>query len=205
MPNQKDNRLKPLLYGASFFLTLMVLFSAVYFWTYEDPTWAQLRTTIERGNVDALKALIERDPSLISKENELRFQPISVAAESGQLLPLKYLVSMGANIDHQSTFGTTPLMLASYNGHYSIVEFLIAQGANLDLKSAGGWTALIFAALGGPKGYLEIFEYLLSKGADTTYSDKASVKVRSNLSLLGRAQMIAPLDAHYKSKKEKGE
>lgn len=196
-------KLKYPFYAAGFFLVLIAAYSVVHFWTSKDPVWTELKATIESGNLEALKSMIDQDPSLLSKENELRFAPVSVAAESGQLACLEYLLSMGANINHQTTLGTTPLMLAAYRGHFSVVEFLIAQGANIELKSAGGWTALLFAALGGKKGYLNIFEYLLNKGAVFNYSDMASVDVASNLSIFKRPEMMAAIQAYQENHKDR--
>jgi len=58
---------------------------------------------------------------------------------------VKYLISKGANVNHQAGDGKTSLMMASKWGYKETVIILVENGANVNLKAIDGSTALSLA------------------------------------------------------------
>lgn len=56
------------------------------------------------------------------------------------------LLSAGADVDIQNSYGNTPLHIACLNGNVSICMELVAYGANLEAINYRGQTALHIAA-----------------------------------------------------------
>ena len=87
--------------------------------------------------------------------------------EGGQRDPaiLVKLLSVGANPNIQTEYGSTALMFAARTGYQEGVEILLNAEANIYLRDSDGCTALHDAA---QKGYLNIVELLLASGAQAS-------------------------------------
>ncbi len=97
-----------------------------------------------KGNVDAVKELIERDADV----NKAGWTPLHYAASAGspqhtQIISL--LLERHAYIDAASPNGTTPLMMAAHYGSTDAVQLLLQEGADPTLKNQLGLTATDFA------------------------------------------------------------
>lgn len=94
---------------------------------------------------------------------------LHVAASRGHLDMVKYLVSIGADVDNCNSdmriiFGETPLAWAVLNNHPQVAEFLIdIAGCNMDKADNDGNTPLHKA---GYKGHLDVLDLLVRKGAN---------------------------------------
>ena len=77
--------------------------------------------------------------------------PLSLAAEHGCIEVVKYLVSIGANVEAKDKYGKTPLLLASYYDHLDVIKYLISIGANKDAIDNDGKTPLDYAKDKGRK------------------------------------------------------
>ena len=64
----------------------------------------------------------------------------------GNLDALKFLISIGVNIDYQSKESKTALMIASKNGHKEIVKYLLSAKANVNSVDNRAQSALILAS-----------------------------------------------------------
>lgn len=107
--------------------------------------------------------------------------PVLNAAEQGDLVTVKALISQGHSINERDTkvkFGWTPLMAAIYQGHTNVVHYLIAAGADLNLHDNNGQTAIMWAIAHGDEG-LDIVQELIAHGADLTATDDMGVNVLS--------------------------
>jgi len=65
-----------------------------------------------------------------------------LAAQSGDLLTVKYLVENGADINAQNAFGGSPLYWSAMFDHFDIVQYLQENGADLNLRDMSQQTAL---------------------------------------------------------------
>jgi ankyrin repeat protein len=90
------------------------------------------------------------------------------AAQKGDLLKVKHLITEGADVNAKRNDGWTALILASRNGHKEVAQLLLAKGADVNLKTNNGVTALMYASI----GHKEIVQALLDKGADVNETDE---------------------------------
>ncbi|XP_048251543.1 serine/threonine-protein phosphatase 6 regulatory ankyrin repeat subunit A-like [Haliotis rufescens] len=77
------------------------------------------------------------------------------------------LVSKGADLTLTDNYNNTVLHLACEGGNRFIVEHLLPL-FDIDCRGINGWTALMIAAVNAQK---DIFDLLVSKGADLTLKD----------------------------------
>jgi uncharacterized protein len=97
-----------------------------------------------KGNVDAVKALIQRDADV----NKTGWAPLHYAASAGSprhLAIIALLLEQHAYIDAASPNGTTPLMMAAQYGSGEAVQLLLDEGADPTIKNQLGLTAADFA------------------------------------------------------------
>jgi uncharacterized protein len=98
---------------------------------------------------------------------------IAIAARAAALDVLKYLVSVGADVNARTPVNETPLMLASFffddtlsgprafERHESAVRLLVAAGADLE-NDPHHYTALSYAAY---QGNQRVVRFLIERGA----------------------------------------
>ncbi len=61
-----------------------------------------------------------------------------MASRKGHLEVVKYLKSVGADINAKSNNSYTPLHSASQNGHLEVVKYLKSVGADIHAKNING-------------------------------------------------------------------
>lgn len=81
-----------------------------------------------------------------------------VAAFSGDLEIVKYLVDHGAKVDATDNMKITPLIIASHLGHKTVVEYLISKGANINHVGDGKRTPTSVAQEAGHKEIVHIIK-----------------------------------------------
>ena len=97
-----------------------------------------------KGNVQAVKALLERDADV----NKTGWTPLHYAASTGndqQTDIVRLLLENYAYIDAPSPNGTTPLMMAAQYGSAAVVQLLLQEGADPAIKNQLGLSATDFA------------------------------------------------------------
>jgi len=98
---------------------------------------------------------------------------------------LKLLAEKKADIQHQDYQGRTPLHECAFYGYTDRVQFLVDQGHPLDCLDEFGQTPL-FRACEGAR--VETIEYLLKKGASTTFVDSDGVSAAHLLGFQGQGE-----------------
>jgi len=113
------------------------------------------------GEVQLMLELIETGAtiSLVCPKGKTA---LHYAARTGQIDSCKVLLGAGASISYQDNNHAEPLYDAIMGDHPEIVRFLLNKGARLKAKVRGK-NYLMIATI---KGNVEIFETLLSYGAD---------------------------------------
>jgi uncharacterized protein len=117
------------------------------------------------GNLDRVKALVEKDPALAKSYSPDGFPVVALAAVFGQLEVVRYLSEKGADINAVANNGPgyTALTGAVASGHPEIVKFLLEKGADVNHRYGQNYSPLLTAAA---NGHLEIVKSLVAAGAD---------------------------------------
>ena len=118
-------------------------------------------------SLDDARALLRREPGLISARTGLGETPLHYLAVENQLEAVKLLYALGADIDTLNEFGNSALAEAASLGYVELVAWMIAQGASLTLPGQSDPT-LSEAARGGSA---EVVRLLLAAGADVDQED----------------------------------
>ncbi len=112
------------------------------------------------GDMTGLKAAL---PAESNPDPETLAKPLYFASQRGQDEAVDYLLSVGANPDSTTEFGTT-LGIAARNNHTGIVATLLAAGADPNLPGGEDLTMPLHEA--AERGAIESARLLLGHGAD---------------------------------------
>jgi ankyrin repeat protein len=63
----------------------------------------------------------------------------------GHLEVVKYLISLGVDINKSTNYGSTPLYIASCKGHLEVVKYLISLGVDINKANNSGTTLFYIA------------------------------------------------------------
>lgn len=121
-------------------------------------TFQTLPLNMVNKSLAATKLLIEKgaDPNEHGDGNVLALHDASIEV-------IKYLISMGADVNRIGYEACTPIMYEVYMHNHENVQILIANGADVNYQSAyDGYTSLHWAAR---KGDLQLVQLLLKNGA----------------------------------------
>jgi len=119
------------------------------------------------GEIDELRRLLEKDPSLVHSVDKWGFTALHGVAGEDKLETASFLLHQGANPNAKNDEGITPLHLAAYP---SMVELLVRRGAEVDIRSNDGRTPLLVQAAEA-EGF-DVMSALLHLGADPKATDK---------------------------------
>ena len=123
--------------------------------------YQQVQAAAEGGDLDALKALLQGDPSLIQAKEWGSLTLLHLAVLHNQKETVVFLLDKGAEVNAKSSLGITPLHEAAQNGNKEIAEILVAHGASINAVDDKGWTPLVRAQ---KWGHPEVVEFLRQKG-----------------------------------------
>jgi len=124
----------------------------------------ELHDAVKRGNLDAMKMLLDADCSLANARSETDVRgtyPLHVAAEFGQAGAARLLLDYGADVTLlDSENDAIALCWAAFFGRPEVVEVLLAAGSNPNQRNKHGLTPLA-CALGGTQGRWKQFSNVL--------------------------------------------
>ncbi|KAF0720286.1 Aste57867_430 [Aphanomyces stellatus] len=119
--------------------------------------WSPLHDASSNGHLEVVKVLVNYlDINLRTKDGAT---PLYVAAGTGKLAILNFLLDKKADMMLASNIGWTPLHSACYNGQLEVVRVL-AKYMDLNMPTKTGTTPLYVAA---GNGQLDVVQYLLSQ------------------------------------------
>lgn len=98
------------------------------------------------------------------------YEALYTAAQAGDTLKVKSLLSDGADVHRQTTLrGDTALSASAERGHDKVVTLLLQAGADPNSRNKSSWRPLHFAARNGHAGTVRI---LLASGANPNASQE---------------------------------
>ncbi|HHI92372.1 MAG TPA: hypothetical protein ENK04_02490 [Gammaproteobacteria bacterium] len=122
-----------------------------------------LYTAAYEGDLDAIKKLVNTGADIHQGKASKGREALHLAAMSGHIDVVNYLITHGARIDERDDYGFTALHLAAWRNRVDVVDYLISQGADInDHNNSGGYTPLHIAAL---TGNATLIKQLINAGA----------------------------------------
>lgn len=113
-------------------LTLLVI-CFIFIHTH-DSLAREIHDAVNRGNLENLKNILQKNPMLINARNEHGKTPLHSAAShkfSNEIKQIiKFLVEQGADINARDNNGRTPLHEAVFDDHVEIERILLKMGAH---------------------------------------------------------------------------
>jgi cytochrome c2 len=137
------------------------------------------------GDLAALKEVLPTDSQ---PEPEMLVKPLYYASQRGHTEVVSYLLSLGANPDSATAFGTS-LGIAARNNHTDIVAALLAAGADPNLR--GGEYKFMPLHQAAERGSIEAARLLLDHGADVDARDRFGWPAIQYAGYKDRTEMIA--------------
>jgi uncharacterized protein len=175
---------------------------------------------VKRGDLDAVRASVAADASLLDAANESGQTAFLLAKYYGQEDTARYLLSLDPKLDvftscvagrtsevleeidrdpyvlrAHSSDGWTPLHLAAFFGHADLANALLDRGADPNALSTNAMrnTPLHAAAAGGKT---ELVQLLLQNGADSNARQEGGFTALHSAAQAGNRDMVAVLLAH---------
>ncbi len=107
--------------------------------------YQEAQAAAEGGDLNKLKALVQKDPNLIQAREWGSLTLLHLAVLHNQKETVVFLLDKGATVEVKSSLGITPLHEAAQNGNKEIMEMLLAHGAGINAVDDKGWTPLVRA------------------------------------------------------------
>ncbi len=115
------------------------------------------------GKTAELREILAADGAVLEAcDARLGMTPLQWAAWGARPKCVEFLVSQGARIEAQDSYGSKVVHNAAVGGSTQILDLLLARGIDVDAPDKYHQSALFYAAWAGQK---EAVDYLLSKGA----------------------------------------
>lgn len=122
-----------------------------------------------RGDLETVKRLFEENPELINSKNSDGRFPLEMAAQTGQVEVVKFLLEKGADVSLSRGGATALHMAALYGGKTEVITLLLEAGADINARKGNGDTPLNYAIIGKQK---DIAELLLDKGGEINMANQ---------------------------------
>jgi len=160
-----------------------------------------------RGDIEELKKEVQKQGAekvINSRDSKLN-TPLHFAAFKGKLETVKYLLSIGADINAVDVDNTTPLLSAALGNQIKTFSYLIGKGADLSIVRTDGLTPLMAAVYNGyiptlsQKEIIQLNKNLKDDTGDSVYVYAATGINTNAVALL--SDMASIVDMEIASKK----
>ncbi|XP_062585229.1 uncharacterized protein LOC134246896 [Saccostrea cucullata] len=129
----------------------------------------------EAGFLDVVNKLVSKDAE-VNPESDgrpLSPDPLSIAAENGELEIAKTLIQHNANVNGTNSDGETPLFYATKGSHCNIMKLLIDYKTKIDIQNKYGNTCLHLSVQNPSSD--DVMLFLLKNGADVNVCNEDGV------------------------------
>lgn len=146
------------------------------------------------GRVDALQALVQRDPRALDVPGADGHRALGLAAFFAQPSAVTLLLSSGADPDApaENAMRVTALHAATAGGDVGCVRALLEAGASPEAKQQGGWTPLHAAAHSRRE---DLIALLLKHGADPLMTNDEGLTPADVARKAGHVEIAKMLEA----------
>jgi len=158
---------------------------------------------LRKGDVAAVRVLIERSPRLVEARDAQGLTLLHHAAAGSDASLIDLLVDKGAKIDLAGGQARTPLHIAASNDRSAAAAALVKRGASLEIRDGYGRTALILCAR--ERGQAATARVLLDAGADIDAADKDGSTALELAAWRGKEELVDLLLARGVRVPESGE
>jgi ankyrin repeat protein len=131
-----------------------------------DKLGPAFRSACWRGDLTAVKSLYEQGAPLEGRDNKYRTGLF--LASHGDTEVVRYLLSLGANVEAAEDDGDTPFCHACEFGDLASAQMLIDAGAKINIVNKFGRTPLMMAAR---EGHDTLVSLLISHHVDVNFHD----------------------------------
>jgi ankyrin repeat protein len=156
------------------------------------------------SQVVELDTTINKTFPLSSADQAQMNQYLMMAASSGQVEVMRWLIRNGAEVDSRTDQSATPLMFAVANNKTNAAKALLQYKPDVNILTAYSETPLLAAS---KNGNLEIAEALIRDSADINFADAKGATALHYASLYGYfylADMLIYYDASVDTKSKDG-
>jgi cytohesin len=115
-----------------------------------------------KGDLDGIKALIGKDPELVSAKDKDGRTPLHWACRGVHLDVVRFLAENGADVNAEDNNKIVPLHSLATRNSAAAIAILLDKGAEVDFKDYGNNTALHYAAMNDAT---DAVETLMTAGA----------------------------------------
>jgi len=143
---------------------------------------------LRKGDVPAVKALIEKSPKLVEARDGDGDTPLHYAALEGNVELIHYFIARGAKLEVQNAEMKTSLHLAAINDRKEAVSVLLKRGAAIETRDDYGRTAFILCAR--ERGQAATGRVLIEAGADVNAVDKFGSTALELAAWRGKAEFV---------------
>ena len=119
---------------------------------------SNIHNAAERGDLEAVKMLLKKDPNLVFSRDDSGETPLHGAAYEGRREVAEALLANKADVNARNYEGETPLHWAAIAGHLDVAKVLLAAKADANVEAPNGYTPLRLAEI---EGYHDVVEVLL--------------------------------------------
>jgi len=139
------------------------------------------------GDLETVKRLIGQEPGRVNSRNfDGRF-PLEMAAQTGQMDVVRFLLEKGADV-HMARGGATALhMAAIYGGKTELIALLLERGADINARTANGATPLDLAVIGRQK---KVAEFLLDRGGEMNLESQDFTRLLNDAASAGIRRIV---------------
>ncbi|XP_067653298.1 putative ankyrin repeat protein RF_0381 [Haliotis asinina] len=146
-----------------------------------------LLAACRKGNVEAVRHVLEQDNADINSRGVLRMTPAITAAKKGRKDVVEFLMRKGANMSLVDQRGWNILHAACWGGDVETVKYVLSQKININSLDLLRRTPVILASR---KGRKEVVHLLLSEGADVSLVTKRGDNFFHAACLGGYVEMV---------------
>ncbi|XP_026754364.2 fibronectin type 3 and ankyrin repeat domains 1 protein [Galleria mellonella] len=121
------------------------------------------------GYIKQVQVMLDERPELIGIVNATNgLTPLATAVRKGDINTVRFLISVGAELDQRIGAGQTPLHIAVLSSHIPMVELLLEKGADTQARDNNGMLIEHYAV---DSGSLDMLKFVLDRGGDVNARD----------------------------------